>query len=99
MDEIRRVIDPDGREVVFDVGTWLHLADRRPWLLDHVGAVLAAVALPDHRAPDPAVGRERFYARHPLLPARWLRVIVDFEHEPAVVVTAMEDKVDPRSRR
>lgn len=93
------MIDPDGREVVFDFETWLHLADRRPWLLDHVDAVLAAVAWPHHRAADPTAGRERFYAPHPLLPTRWLRVTVDYEHEPAVVVTAMDDKADPRRRR
>lgn len=91
------MVDPDGREVVFDHGTWLHLADRRPWLLDHVEAILATVAFPDHRALDRIGGREVYYARHPLLPARWLRVIVDYDEHPGVVVTAFVDD-DPRER-
>jgi hypothetical protein len=96
VDEIRRVVDPDGREVVFDHGTWLHLAERRPWLLDYIDAVLAAIALPYHREPDPLAGRERFYTRRLLLPEPWLCVIVDYTEVPAAVVTAFVDDDDPR---
>lgn len=99
MDEVRRVVDPDGREVVFDHGSWLHLAlGERSELLDHVDAVLAAVALPHHREHDPIAGRERFYTRHPLLPTRWMRVIVDFSEVPAPVVTVLVQERDPRRR-
>jgi hypothetical protein len=52
--------DPDGRTVVFDAGSHLHLARRRPWLLDHIDVILATVARPDHREDDPRPGRERF---------------------------------------
>ena len=83
---------------MFDFESWLHLADRRPWLLDHVDAVLAAVVLPHHRAPDCIAGRESYYARHLLLPDRWLRVIVDHEEQPGVVVTAFIELDDPRER-
>jgi hypothetical protein len=90
VDEIRRVVDPDGREVVFDFESWLHLAEGpRPHLLDHVDAMLTAVALPHHRAHDPIAARERFYARHLLLPGRWLRVIVDYRETPGRIVTAL----------
>jgi hypothetical protein len=75
----------------------LHLADgKHPWMLDHLDAILAAVALPLHHDDDPLAGRERFYARHPLLRARWLRVIVDYTEDPARVVTAFVRFGDPR---
>jgi hypothetical protein len=56
-----RTSDPDGREVVFDVGSRLHLVDRRPWLLDHIDVILDTVARPDYRVVDPIPNRERFY--------------------------------------
>jgi hypothetical protein len=99
VDEIRRVYDPDGREVVFDFESWLHLAEGdHPWTLDHLDSILAAVALPYHREGDPTAGRERFYARHLLLQSRWLRVIVDYAEDPARIVTAMVQLWDPRRR-
>lgn len=87
--------DPDGRLVVFDVGSRLHLAGRRPWLLDHIDVILDTVARPDHRAVDPTPGRERFYRQH-IEPERWLRVVVDFSQEPAWIVTAVVQDNDPR---
>ncbi|HEY4811516.1 MAG TPA: hypothetical protein VIH71_10715 [Solirubrobacteraceae bacterium] len=87
--------DPDGRLVVFDAGSRLHLARRRPWLLDHVETILGTVARPDHRALDPIADRERFYRQH-IEPDRWLRVIVDFSEDPAWVVTAVVQDNDPR---
>lgn len=90
-------MDPWGREVVFDFESWLHIADgERAALLDHVEAIVAAVALPVHHADDPLPGRERFYARHPLLPTDWLRVIVDYDDMPARVVTVLVQRRDPR---
>jgi hypothetical protein len=50
---------------------------------------------PDHRAPDPLPGREHFYRRH-VDPRRWLRVVVDFNEEPAWVVTALVQQNPPR---
>lgn len=74
-------VDPDGRVVVFDTGSHQHLARRRPWLLDHIDAIFAAVARPDVRREDPRPGRERFY-REGLDARRWLRVVVDFNDTP-----------------
>jgi len=91
-------IDPDGRVVVFDAGSHLHLALGREWMLDHVETILATVALPDFRVDDPIPGRERFYRRH-LAERRWLRVVVDFNDAPAWVVTATVQSNDPRERR
>src|ERR1700685_716977 len=36
-DHEQRALDPEGRRVVFDAGSHLHLAEgRRSWLLDHI---------------------------------------------------------------
>jgi hypothetical protein len=80
--------------VVFDTGSYLHLAGRRPWLLDHIDAIMGAVARPDVRALDPTADRERFYRRH-VEPGRWLRVVVDYGEDPAWVVTAVVQDNDP----
>jgi hypothetical protein len=56
--------DPDGRTVVFDAGSRLHLARRRPWLLDHVDTIMGAIARPDFHSLDPTAPRERFYRQH-----------------------------------
>ena len=97
MDEIRRLRDPFGREVVFDHRSWLHLAEgQRPELLDHLDAIIATVAMPLFHDDDPRAGRERFYARHLLLPRPWMRVIVDFTNRPGRVVTVLLQERDPR---
>ena len=88
--------DPNGRLVVFDARSRGHLAIRRPWLLDHIDAILSAVEIPDYQADDPArEGREHFY-RQDLAARRWLRVVVDFNETPAWIVTAAVQTNDPR---
>ena len=81
--------------MVFDVGSRLHLAERRPRLLDHIDVILDAVARLDYRVLDPIPNRERFYRQH-IEPGRWLRVVVDYGQDPAWVVTAVEQVNDPR---
>ncbi|MGH2831287.1 MAG: hypothetical protein ACRDK2_00795 [Solirubrobacteraceae bacterium] len=88
-------VDPDGRLVVFDAGTRQHLALGRPELMDETDLILNTVARPDHRAEDDRPGREHFYRRD-LDPRRWLRVVVDFNEEPAWVVTALVQQNPPR---
>jgi hypothetical protein len=88
--------DPEGRVVVFDAGSHLHLARRRPWLLDHVDAIMATISDPDWRQQDLRPARERFYRQHLDL-KRWLRVVVDFSETPAWVVTATVQRHDPRN--
>jgi hypothetical protein len=87
--------DPDGRLVVFDAGTRLHLSLGRPELVDEHELILGTVAHPDYRADDAIPGREHFYRRH-VDPRRWLRVVVDFNDEPAWVVTALVQENPPR---
>ena len=87
--------DPEGRRVVFDAGTRLHLALGRPELMEEIDLILGTVAHPDHRASDLLPGREHFYRRH-VDPRRWLRVVVDFNEDPAWVVTALVQQNPPR---
>lgn len=94
------VIDPDGRRVVFDAGTHLHLAQGgRSWLLDHVETILTTIARPDYREDDPRSGRERFYRQNALTPGRWLRVVVDCNDVPGWVVTVLIQDDDPRPQQ
>jgi Domain of unknown function (DUF4258) len=94
------VRDPDGRLVVFDAGSHLHLVRRlRGPLLDRVDDILDAVRSPDFREDDPVAHRERFYRQGFDTPDRWLRVVVDFSEHPAWVVTAFVEDQDPRVRR
>ena len=52
------MVDPWGREVVFDYESWLHLAEG-----EHSGDAIAnAVALLIHHAHDPLAGREKLAA-------------------------------------
>lgn len=87
--------DPDGRVVVFDTGTRLHLALGRPELMDETDLILGTVAHPDHHSEDAIPGREHFYRRD-LDPRRWLRVVVDFKDAPGWVVTALVQTNPPR---
>jgi hypothetical protein len=94
-DEGLYAIDPDGRTVIFGARSRLHLELSRPWMLDHVDAILATVARPDFRAEDPIPGREHFYRRHIDL-KRWLRVVVECEDDPGHIVTALVQSNPPR---
>jgi hypothetical protein len=92
-----RTTDPDGRAVILDASTRLHLVEGRcGWLLEHVDLILATVSLPDHREDDPRPGRERFYRQNPLDPRRWLRAVVDFNEVPGWIVTVLVQDNDPR---
>ena len=83
------------RYAVFDIGSRLHLGERRPWLLDHIDVLMGTIARPNHRALDPIPNRERFYRQH-IEPGRWLRVVGDYGQDPARVVTAVTQDNDPR---
>lgn len=88
--------DPCGRRVVLDARTLDHFARRRPGMLRHTRAVLAAVSRSDCREDDLVYGRERFFRRD-LDPGRWLRVVVDFNESPGFVVTAFVQRHAPES--
>lgn len=91
----RTIRDPDGRVVEFSERSWRHIMVERPQLLADVDAVLAAVARPDYREGDPIAGRERFYQQRATDKVRWLRVVVDFNRRPGLVVTAFIQRKNP----
>jgi hypothetical protein len=93
-----RVIDPDGRPIVFDARASAHLMRGRPQMLRHIDAIESAVRRPDLRLDDPRPLREQFYRRD-LDPGRWLRVVVDFSEVPGFVVTAFVQNNDPQGAR
>jgi hypothetical protein len=67
--------------------------------LDDLRPILEAIERPDHHQPDRIVGRERFYLRRVTDKVRWLTVVVDFNPDPAVVVTAFVQRKDPTRDR
>lgn len=91
----RLVTDPDGRVVEFTEESWQHIVIERPSRPNDVHQILEAITHPHLRAPDPRPGRERFYRRHQTDKVRWLRVVVDFTQDPAIVVTAFIQRKDP----
>ncbi len=62
-----------------------HIMVERPQLLGDVDAIIGTIGSPEFRETDPIPGRERFYRRRVTAKVRWLRVVVDFNQEPAVV--------------
>ena len=95
----RKVVDPEGREVVFDGASHLHLVRRkRAALLDQVDAILETVARPGFREEDPILGRERFYRQDFDGLGTWLLVVVDFNESPGWIVTVFVSYHDPRGR-
>jgi len=94
MTVLATVTDPDGRVVDLTAERWGHIAARHPELDALRDEILRAVEAPDHRGPDPMPGRERYWRRHPG-PFPWLRVVVDFNVEPASIVTAFPNRRRP----
>ncbi len=92
------VNDPDGRIVVLDHAAWRHILDEHREMAGHREAIMAAVARPHVRHPDPRPGRERYYRRG-VGPSRWLFVVIDFTTSPARIVTALGNRRDPQERQ
>jgi hypothetical protein len=85
----------DGGVVVFSETARAHILENHPELADHLDAIVATVAAPEHVNPDPRPGRERRYRRG-VGPSRWMVVVVDSNREVPQVVTAMANRKDPR---
>lgn len=92
---MRTVVDPDGRQVILDDVGWEHIVGGHPEISPYQEQILETVATPDHRWPDPRMGRERFY-RNGSGPSKWLFVVVDFGVTPARIVTALGVRSDPK---
>jgi hypothetical protein len=87
-------VDPAGRRVVLDEASWLHIAAEHPEMQNYRNEVLMTISTPTHRSLDPRPGRERFWSRG-RGPSRWLLAVVDFNAQPARVVTAFGNRKDP----
>jgi hypothetical protein len=57
----------------------------QPWIDRE--EILETVASPHVVLDDPEPGRKRFY-RSGVGPSRWLRVAVDFDQRPALIITS-----------
>jgi hypothetical protein len=90
--------DPDGNRVVVPLKLWREkVLQDHPELGPHLADVLQAISNPDHVASDPAFDdRRRHYLRN-VGPSRWLLVVLSYEQEPALLITAFANRKDPRS--
>lgn len=94
MSLIASIQDPAGRSVQLTEERWQHIILRHPELEPYRAEVLDTVKSPHHRGPDPIKGRERYWRRR-VDPFPWLRVVVDFNVEPAGIVTAFPNRKKP----
>jgi hypothetical protein len=86
-------IDPDGRRVILSWAGWLHIREHRE--LDVLPeAILRVVADPDVRASGREPGEDWFYGAG-LGPSTWLKVVVHYEHDRGLIVTAFPRRSFP----
>jgi hypothetical protein len=78
---------PDAVRVVLFEDTWV-LRSGHGELEPHLAAVLDCIASPDHREADAWPHRVRYF-KQDVGPSRWLMVVLDFDQEPARIVTAL----------
>jgi hypothetical protein len=84
---------PDGRFAVLVPRSWEHILAGHPEMQEHVEAVIETIEQPEHREPDPRVGRERYFRRGG--PERWLRVVLELDGPIDRVVTAFPQSNPP----
>lgn len=86
-------VDPDGRRVVLTGQRWLHIVGRHRELGVGPEALMDAVARPDRQVPGREVGEEWFYGGAG--PSLWIRVVVHYEQEQGLIVTAFPRRAFP----
>lgn len=79
--------DPDGRAVLLELRGWSHIVRRHPYIGVTQEDILSVVARPDERVPGRAQGEEWFYGRG-IGPSEWIRVVVHFDQDRGLIVTA-----------
>jgi hypothetical protein len=87
-------VDPDGRGIVLSEDRWAHVLLRHPYLDIEPEALLSAVARPDARMPGRRRGEEWFYRRG-AGPSAWVRVVVHYEGDRGLIVTAFPRRLFP----
>ena len=85
--------DPDGRTVVLTFERWRHILDKHGELEGQLHAVLEAVAGPEERLAGRPPDEDWFYG--PGRPKRWIRVVVHYEGDRGLIVTAFSRRLIP----
>lgn len=84
---------PEGRPVLLFARTWQHIMVGHPEMEDHLETIVETLQQPEHREPDPRIGRERFFRRGG--PEAWMRVVVQIDGLIDRVVTAFPQTNPP----
>jgi hypothetical protein len=87
-------IDPDGRPVAMELRGWQHILDAHEQLGVGPETILATVASPDRRTRGRALDEEWFY-RANAGPSRWIKVVVHYERNRGLIVTAFPRRSFP----
>jgi len=89
-----KTTDPDGREVVLTAERWAHVLDRHPYIGLGPEEVVDAVARPDARSPG-RLAHEEWFFRRGAGPTAWTRIVVHYERDRGLVVTAFPRRSFP----
>ena len=87
-------LDPEGRRIRLTEGAWRHIKSEHPDMTRYLRDIMAAVREPDRRVVGPTAGEEWFY-RSEAGPSAWIRVVVHYEHERGLIVTAFPRRSFP----
>ena len=87
-------VDPDGREVALTDERLAHVLLQHPDLDVRPEVILNAVARPSARTPGRFEGEEWFYRRGSG-PSGWIRVVVHYERDRGLIVTAFPRRSFP----
>ena len=86
--------DPDGRRVTLDAIRWEHISSSHPYLDVAPEAILHIVAAPDARIAGRRPAEEWFY-RGGAGPTAWIKVVVHYEGDRGIIVTAFPRREFP----
>jgi hypothetical protein len=89
-----KTVDPEGRDVVLEWTGWSHVLRRHPYIGVEPDVLLDTVARPNARRLGPGPGEEWFYRRG-AGPSAWIRVVVHYELERGLIVTAFPRRSFP----
>lgn len=86
--------DPEGRHVALDRSGWNHIRREHPDLDVPPEAVVSTVHEPDERIAGRGAGEEWFYRRG-AGPSAWMKVVVHYEGDRGLIVTAFPRRSFP----
>ena len=86
--------DPDGRRVRLLAEGWLHILEQHAELYLARNKILGTVAAPEARFPGRDVGEEWYFGSG-FGPSRFVKVVVHYEGEVGLIVTAFPRRALP----